>query len=539
MTVRTLYRLTGVNPDLDGLLEALPAEQLDELQFLPSFPEGYLGCPAVLVSGHFDIPKAGWCGEVAKLTGVELALRKLETAALLLIAVDGEVYAIGFDQGYRLVPSELKDPSFGLRVAVRAIDPELVHDIVRRSLTGRGRQDATRAPSGLSIGSVGIKQHAELVRELGGQLRASDLGLPGNRPIRIEGSAGLRLPILTEPEAFLACIRSLAKICAAEPRPDLAFIEAIQPVADKTTIAQLDGLLDEALLDSSETSINLAVPIDLSPLLPATGTYTIHIGSTAIQGRDHLDLADIRYRVGVQHDTTPTAALRAGRVALYGARDDLLGQASAIKWIETRLTHGSSHYFLMEGHWYESGVDYLKAIRRQIEELITPTPSIALPAWRKGEHERDYNLRAQTELGRRQFLCLDRTSVRTELHNHNGIEVCDGYGPDGELICIKPADRAAPLSHQFNQALVAVQTLLFDATARERFNTLVAETSCGTRSVPPSARPHKVIFGIHLKTGRQLTPETLFPFAQIALISMALTLRQDVTVEVIGIPADT
>ena len=538
MTIRTLYRLTGVVPDSDGLFDALPIEQLDELRFLISFPEDYLGCPAVLVSGHFDIPKAGWCGEVTQLTGVELALRKLQTAALLLIAVDEEVYAVGFDQGYRLVPAELKDPTFGLRVAVRSIDPGLVHDIVRRSLTGKGRQDATRAPSGLSIESIGIRQHAELVRELGGQLRASDLGLTGDRAVRIEGSAGLRLPIPTEPEAFVGCIRSLAKICSAEPRPDLAFIEAIRPAADKTTITELDTRLDEALLDSSDTSINLAVPVDQSTFLPTTGTYTIRIGSTAIRDRSHLDLSDIRYRIGVQHNTTPTAALRAGTIRMYGADSTLLSEASAIKWIETCIPRGSSHYFLVEGQWYESGVDYLKSIRRQIEELIPATPSITLPAWRKGEHERDYNIRAQTELGRDRFLCLDRTSVRTALHRHNGIEVCDGYGPGGELICIKPADKAAPLSHQLNQALVAVQTLLHDATAREKFNALVIRTSGGTRNVPPSTRPHKVIFGIHLKNGQLLTPDTLFPFAQVALINMAVALRQDVAVEVIGIPTE-
>ncbi len=97
----------------------------------------------------------------------------------------------------------------------------------------------------------------------------------------------------------------------------------------------------------------------------------------------------------------------------------------------------------------------------------------------------------------------------------------------------------ATLSHQLNQApLVAVQTLLYDATAREKFNALVIRTSGGTRDVPPSTRPHKVIFGIHLKNGQLLIPDTLFPFAQVALINMAVALRQDVAVEVIGIPTE-
>jgi len=180
----------------------------------------------------------------------------------------------------------------------------------------------------------------------------------------------------------------------------------------------------------------------------------------------------------------------------------------------------------------------MASIRRQVVELLDKPASITLPAWRKGEHERAYNIRAQQELGRARFLNLDRTSVRTALHRHNGIEVCDGYGEHGELICIKPAAGSPALSHQLNQALVAVETLLHDASARQAFNQLVTTISGGTRHVAPGDRPTKVILGIHLKTGRTLNADSLFPFAQVALVNMALTLRQDVDIEIIGIPAE-
>jgi uncharacterized protein (TIGR04141 family) len=538
MTMRTLYRLTGVTPDLDGLLDALPIEILDELRFTPTFPDTFPGVAALLISGQFDISHAPWTSELLRLTGIDLDLKKLDSAALLLLAVDGEVYAIGFGQGFRLVPDEYKDPSFGLRVAVRSIDPDLVHDVVRRSMTGQGRQDATLAPSGLPIGRIGIRQHTELVRRLGGLLSPSDLGLTSRRSVKIEGSAGLRLPLPTDPLELLTCIRSLSKICAADPQPGLAFIEAIQPVSDDKTRSDLDSLLDEVLLGRAEAPLSLAVPVSLSSNFHNTGSYTIRIGSASIRGRDNLNLDDLLYRLRVQHPATPTEALRSGWIEMYDTGGELLGKAPANKWIESCLVRGSRHYFLIEGDWYEGGADYLASIRRQVVELLDKPPSITLPPWRKGEHERAYNLRAQQELGRPRFLCLDRTSVRTALHRPNGIEVCDGYGEHGELICIKPAAGSPPLSHQFNQALIAVETLLHDADARHSFNQLVTDASGGTRHVSSGARPEKVIFGIHLKNGRELTPDTLFPFAQIALINMAVTLRQDVEVEVIGIPAE-
>ncbi|MBW8483937.1 DUF6119 family protein [Actinomadura parmotrematis] len=537
MPVHTLYRLTDIPPTHEGMLDALDTEQLDELRFLPSFPDEHLGCPALLVGGHFDIPRVGWCNEISSLTGVELELGKLDTAALLMLAVDGEVYAMGFGSGYRLVPEEHKDRSFGLRVAVRSVDPDFVQGVVRRSLSKQGRQDATRVSLGLHISRVGVRQHDELVRQIGGRLAASDIGLPGVGRISIEGATGLRFSTPTSPETLLRCLRALTAICAAPPVPELEFIEAVQPVTDARTVKRLDEELDRRLLDPRDDSLQIAVPSDLSADLPHTSSYRIQVGSAALPPRDHLDVSDVRARARVQHAVTPSEALRKGKISLLSSSGTVLASAPAIRWIETDVATGFEHRFLLEGEWYESGADYMASIERQVAELIPANPSVALPAWRPGEHERDYNLRVQDELGRAAFLCLDRTSVKNALHAHNGIEVCDGLGPQGELICIKPADGSSPLSHQFNQALVAVETLLHDATARERFHALVVERSGGTRTPPPDARPKKVIFGIHLKTGRDLTPATLFPFARVALVNMATVLRHDVEVEVVGIPA--
>ncbi len=47
-----------------------------------------------------------------------------------MLAVDGEVYAIGYDQGFRLVPDRLKDHRFGLGFASRRVDPGRIRDLV-------------------------------------------------------------------------------------------------------------------------------------------------------------------------------------------------------------------------------------------------------------------------------------------------------------------------------------------------------------------------------------------------------------------------
>lgn len=121
-----------------------------------------------------------------------------------------------------------------------------------------------------------------------------------------------------------------------------------------------------------------------------------------------------------------------------------------------------------------------------------------------------------------------------------GIEICDGFTSRHTLVHVKAADSSEPLSHQFNQALISTRALCTEKEARAKFATKVAQLSGGQITVPENFMPHKVILAILLK-GKELTPESLYPFAQVALVNLADTLKREhgVTVEVAGIPVET
>jgi uncharacterized protein (TIGR04141 family) len=86
-----------------------------------------------------------------------------------------------------------------------------------------------------------------------------------------------------------------------------------------------------------------------------------------------------------------------------------------------------------------------------------------------------------------------------------------------------------------------VQALLRNSEARARFAKRVAEAGKG-RVIDPRYRPSKVIFAILPKRGkkgrapRQVTPDSLFPLAQVALANAAKLLNSyGIEVEVIGV----
>jgi uncharacterized protein (TIGR04141 family) len=115
------------------------------------------------------------------------------------------------------------------------------------------------------------------------------------------------------------------------------------------------------------------------------------------------------------------------------------------------------------------------------------------------------------------------------------VEICDLLSPDDVLVMVKRAKGSDALSHLFNQALVAVQTLRNSPEGRKRFAEKVAEARKG-RGLPDGFRPWKVVFAILLKDGADLTADTLFPFSQVTLVQTARTLEAwGVQVEVVGI----
>ncbi|MEO3809440.1 DUF6119 family protein [Sphaerisporangium sp. B11E5] len=536
--VATLYRLTGIEPTADAMFEAtftgrLTAPGVDVEQ------HDIAGAPAILYSRTHPATTVGWGSALSQLTGVPMHLPRQDSEAVLVVAVDGHVYGLGFGQGY-LSLMDAREPGFGRRCALRLVDPRRVRDVVRRPLGGITRQDATLVPGGIPIGGIGLREHADLVKKLGGLIDAADLGLSHRDQVSVEGADGLRLPVPLDPVRFLALLRRLNEISERDVPPEFESLEAIQAVTDRALHDALDALFNDGLR-GGDLSLQLVVPADYADRRHETRSYLVKVGSVTLT-RAELDLDDLRQRCKVQYCVSPVTALRDGWVEMRGGHDgtEVVGRASAIRWIEAVVPMGSHVYQLSDGDWYECGAGYASSIARRLRDLVPAVPEPAMPPWRHGEKEEDYNLRLQDHFGIDRYVCLDQKFIRTSQHRRGrGFEACDGFTAEGTLIHVKAAEGSGPLSHQLNQALISIQALFYQAEARLKFAAMVAEFSGGRITVPEDFRPRKVVLAMLLK-GKELTADSLYPFTQAALVTMADTLMRDhgVTVEVVGIPAE-
>ena len=546
----TLHRLVpGVRPGHDDMFDAytayVSAQRLDELGAQLEFID-VAGAPAIWIGVQAASDLANWCADAALTTGLDLAYTDCRSAGVLLLGVDGVAYAMSYGSGHLLVPDELKDQRFGLRFLIRRLDSGQVQDLVRRRPDARGRTDSTLVPAGAPVWTLGIAENVEIIRRIGGH--AKDLKVTfssrSDRPVNVEGSAGLRMRFGVEPSALVADIRECERVCAEEePDQALSFVEYVQPVSDADTKEELDAEFERLLAGSPDAAEHL-IPVVPTSVLEYSGqahSFTIRIGGARPRAVPTLELEDFLRRTRPQREGERVMALRGGYVNLNADDhgDEVLAHAKADRWLEASVSLGSRRFFLMDGDWFEIGADYVRASREAIGRLFPAAPGVDLPPWYlpKGRTEYEYN--SDVTVRRRGYLCLDRNaSVRDPLGARSTLEICDLLGPGDELIHVKRAKGSAPLSHLFSQGLVSAQSLIAGPPAvRQRFIDTVAALP-GGRTLPADFKPGKVVYAILMENGRQLTPDTLFPFSQATLAHAARILGSySIDVEVAAIPA--
>ncbi|MER6265990.1 TIGR04141 family sporadically distributed protein [Streptomyces sp900105755] len=538
--VRTVYRLSTVAPTTDAMLNALDAELLDSLGAEPHFPD-VLGVPSVFVTCGIEHTEAPWCEPMSRTTGIMVTENIRRTAAVLLLAVDGTVYAIGCDQGYRLIPEHLKDQRFGLSFAIRQMDPNMIRGAVSKSL-GQARTDISLVPGGAPVPLLGIRDHSRIVRSLGGYL--DDLPLTRSRYTRgkavsAQGGRGLRIALGVEPEALLADLRAITRICREDiPHSELEFVDHIVPVSDSSTLDALDRALDDRLGHPADGDISISVPFGHHTAYAEATTYLTQINSPGALRSEDFDLGYLLTRARLAPPGRRLKALRDGTVTLAKDRRagtaDTLAVTSALTWLETGIPLGARRFFLMDGEWYEAGSAYVEECRATVATLFPPLPSVSLPAWADGESENAYNNRVADD--RPGWLCLDTRNVSNPIRPRDQVEICDLLMPDGTLVLVKRAGGSGPLSHLFSQARVAVELLQESAQVRTEFTAKVARLSGGKILLPDHFTPKRIVLGVLLKNRENLTAESVFGFSQITIAQTAKALAaRGVTVEVVGI----
>ncbi|WP_157892241.1 MULTISPECIES: TIGR04141 family sporadically distributed protein [Frankia] len=506
--------------------------------------------PALLVHASVSRSQARWSKSLTALTGAEIATGSSNPSAVLLIDLDGPVFALCYGTtGIHMLSQHAIEQGFGLRIAIRVLEAEKIRQLTRLSLDSRARVDRSSVAGGQEVGGFGVETFAEIVNRIAGRTSSLNISYARERAVSfsLEGADGLRLYLPTDPLALIDDLRGLLDVLRQPPAEGLEFIEKVERLRRKDRrIPGLDRRLAEALDAPGQRAVGLSVPGPYLDEQEEIQSYELKLGRNR-RVSEEVELEQILGLVAKINPEGRRAALRRGRIVGCTDRDGMepCGQPTAAElWVTAELpgeTPEDPHrYVFQQGHWYEvHGQEYLDFLRREVENILDARLPWSLPPWpmdrKTGRriHEGCYN-RKVAEADER-FVLLDKNLIRSPTHP-TGFETCDLLGPDGELIHVKKADSSAPLSHLFSQGLISADTLCIDRVAVDQLKAKISAVSPNHAHLVE--RPRAVVYAIHL-AGGMLTPESLFTFATIALVRAYRHIysRLGIPTYAIGIPS--
>lgn len=513
----------------DCLEMLIRAEYLDAEETMSVRVE-VAGHEGLLLTTSATREEADWSRPLTQLTGVVPGPSGSSSAsAALLIAVDDYVFALthGHSGRWMLDPDAI-ERLFGLRIAIRVLEPLKVRQLTRLALDVSARVDRNFVPGGQEVRGYGVEQYAEVINKIGG--RAAGLELTYSRqqgvPVRLDGADALTIRIGCEPRDCVADLRELLTALAREPVADLAFIERIRRLpASSSKLSRQATALGHLLHPDANGPIGLAVPVENLDDEDAGLTYRVVAGEVD-EPANEMSLEVLQRAVASHPPDERLDQLRVARVHSL-PEDERRRPSRADRWIIAEITDGISRYVFQQGDWYEvTGQEYLEALTEETRDIFKQRLgwNLQLPPWTT----RREDAYLHQFMGKPGFLVLDQDLVRSPTQP-GGFEAGDLLGPHNELIHVKGARSSAPLSHLFNQGLVAADTLCSDPRAWDLFQQKVHALD-HTRQLGP--RPAAIVYAIHLKTRQQLTADTLFTFSRIALVRAYRHIRHRLNVPV-------
>lgn len=528
----TIYRLSGVDEFEDAIRKKyLEREGFESSNVMVGDRSGFL------LTGAMHKERADWCSPVSTLTGQTVAIGGITPAGVLLVrpssssAADDQVaYALSYGMGFQLLEPSRIDNLFGQRIAIRAADPDRLRSLTVTTMDERSRTSRATIPQGDGLLGFGVGDVGEAVSRIVAIAHLPQLSRSDGDALQIRGADALNVPLGRSAEEVLADLDELEILLDADPLPELKLLEQLAAVKNPETKEQLDGILSEALAESSG-KLGLAWPHER---VDENGTPDSWKPSRLWPNRRNKvlpgtpDWSDIQEALnetpkGQRLNRVNNAAIQLFRDV--EGQDPISQEIPLRRWIAFESNLGDQTYSLYDGSWYQIHHEYAESINKQVDEIFQkPIDNLAFPSWDADEDEEAYNQKLANTLG---GVCLDRKLIKTDLHRR-GIEACDVYLPGGILIHVKRTEKSDAASHLLAQALVSADALCRDAEARAELRKKVTEL--GGIEGDFESKPSKVILAMHRKHGKRVSPPELFTFTKVNLV------RQVASLESRGVP---
>lgn len=433
-----------------------------------------LGIDGMLFMRRNEEKRPSWgplLDEVAGRAVPGIATRS--SSAVLLLRVDGSIFAFAFGYGRHLIEQSRFVQDFGLRTALNTLDDKSLRSVDLHTLEDQPVQKKSQAARDSEVSVFGIDILRDVLRAVTG------IPKPGIVLKHITGGdAMFSFGADMEAEDLVTLARRIKGYYSNDDyKTSFSWVDNVRRIKDEASTDALNAQLVQAV---SARDPGVVVT------LPEIGAWDTIVGFSFTRNKDSvrpvIDSSDyIDTIADLSHLTIES--LKRDRLFVHDI-DGNISDHSVYRCIYFEIVAGDKTKIVFDGKWYEVDATFIGRITDTLDLIQLSTLSFpAVEVWDEAgksriESEGDYNTRTALAHG---YFLLDKKLVKTD-RTTSPIELCDLLAPTKHLVHVKHRKGgSAGLSHLFAQGGVAAEIMLGDRAFRKKARTVL-------RNVDPAAR---------------------------------------------------
>lgn len=405
-------------------------------------------------------------------------LQSASASGLLLLQVDGHVFALTFGYGRSFLNQAKIERRFGLKVVLNLIDERQIRSLDTKKFDEMVVSTNTQTSRTTELPTFGVDVLRDIVRAVTGIAPA------GSGYKSISGADALVLGFAKPVNDLPALLQDLYKhFTATKYQAAFGWVDHLAEVKDPPLVATLDDQLVAELRVTDTSSTHMAMPENLD----WEDIEHFLITPTRKRAYEELDLDEYLAQKATDAASLTVELIKSRKVSVkFVSSADPVARWSVYHCLVSEQRVGGNLYVLVEGRWFEVADTLVKQVNNAVSTI--PAATVSLPPGLPGESEGDYNARAAAASV--DLALLDKKLVAPD-GSTTRIEFCDLLSTDGSLVHVKRKSRSSTLSHLFAQGHVSAEALV-DGTLRDQVRAAIQKAAGATDAtgwldlVPPS-----------------------------------------------------
>lgn len=437
-----------------------------------------LGIDGALYVRRTAEKRPSWGSMLDEVAGQAIpGLANRSSSAVLLVRVDGDIFAFAFGYGRYLIEQSLFVQDFGLRTALNTLDDKSLRSVDLHTLEDQPVQKKSQVARDSNVGVFGIDILRDVLRAVTGvPRRGVDL-------MQITGGdAMFSFGVEMEVVDFPALARRIKGYYVNDDyKTSFSWVDNVRKVKDDASIDALNSQLVQAV-----AARNPGIMVTL----PEIGAWDTILGFSftrnkdgvrpVIHSTDYIDTIPDLARLSIE-------GLKRDRLFVHDVDGDIT-EHPVYRCLYFEILDGDKTKIIFDGKWYEVDATFIGRIAETLDLVqISALEFPGVEVWDEGgklkiESEGDYNTRAAAEHG---YFLMDKKLVKTDRAT-SSIELCDLLTPAKQFVHVKHRKGgSAGLSHLFAQGGVAAEIMLGDKAFRKKARTVLRQVNPAAGNLVP------------------------------------------------------